>query len=101
MMQGQALEHTLAPHSVSWVPVMHADARLGAMASMLPGQSAQSARDALRLWHGALKWVALWLLLSVLTLLHTAGLVQAMSNVSVAKVGSAVPGHQNKSGACS
>ena len=79
---------------------MHADARLGAMASMLPGQSAQSARDALRLWHGALKWVALWLLLSGLTLLHTAGLVQAMSNVSVAKVGSAISGHRNRSDTC-
>lgn len=40
----------------------------------------------MRLWHGALKWVALWLVLSVLTLLHAAGLVHAMSNVSVAKV---------------
>jgi hypothetical protein len=40
----------------------------------------------LRLWHGALKWVALWALLSILTLLHAAGLVHAMANVSLAKV---------------
>ena len=40
----------------------------------------------LRLWHGALKWVALWALLSVLTLMHAAGLVHAMADVSVAKV---------------
>ena len=39
-----------------------------------------------KLWHGALKWVALWLTLSVLTLLHAFGLVHSMANVSLAKV---------------
>ena len=39
-----------------------------------------------RLWHGSLKWVALWLTLSILTLLHAFGLVHSMANVSLAKV---------------
>ena len=39
-----------------------------------------------KLWHGALKWVALWLTLSMLTLLHAFGLVHSMANVSLAKV---------------
>ena len=50
----------------------------------------------MRVWHGALKWVALWLTLSVLTLLHAFGLVHAMANVSLAKVHPALPPSADK-----
>lgn len=41
----------------------------------------------MRLWKGATKWVALWLLLSVLTLLHAGALIAALYDVPIAKVG--------------
>lgn len=40
----------------------------------------------MRLWRGATKWVALWLLLSVLTLLHSFALIEALYDVPIAKV---------------
>lgn len=40
----------------------------------------------LRLWKGATKWVALWLLLSILTLLHAGALITAFYEVAIAKV---------------
>ncbi len=40
----------------------------------------------LQLWKGATKWVALWLLLSVLTLLHAGALITAFYEVAIAKV---------------
>ena len=43
-----------------------------------------------RMWHSALKWIALWLTLSILTLLHAFGLVHSMANVSLAKVNRAM-----------
>jgi hypothetical protein len=40
----------------------------------------------MRLWRGASKWVALWLMLSVLTLLHAGALIAALYDVPIAKV---------------
>ncbi len=40
----------------------------------------------LRLWKGATRWVALWLVLSVLTLLHAGALITAFYEVAIAKV---------------
>ena len=40
----------------------------------------------MRLWRGASKWVALWLLLSVLTLLQAGALIAALYDVPIAKV---------------
>lgn len=39
----------------------------------------------MRVWKGTSKWVVLWLLLSVLTLLHSAALIAAMYDVPAAK----------------
>lgn len=40
----------------------------------------------MRVWKGTSKWVVLWLLLSGLTLLHSAALIIAMYDVPAAKV---------------
>ncbi len=40
----------------------------------------------MRVWKGTSRWVVLWLLLSILTLLHSAALILAMYDVAAAKV---------------
>ncbi|EIE19559.1 hypothetical protein COCSUDRAFT_58307 [Coccomyxa subellipsoidea C-169] len=82
--------------AVQWLPYVHPSGQViavpaGAMSSATSAAAAadprtERARDAMRLWKGATTWVALWLLLSVLTLLHAGALIAALYDVPIAKV---------------
>ncbi|BDA46594.1 hypothetical protein COCOBI_09-0460 [Coccomyxa sp. Obi] len=89
------LSPAAATAAVQWLPVVHPGgqvlalpalpvAHAGSAAAIADAQS-ERARDALRLWKGATKWLALWLLLSVLTLLHAGALITAFYEVAIAK----------------
>ncbi|CAL8471195.1 g10737 [Coccomyxa elongata] len=94
--QQASLPPIAAVPAVQWLPVVHPGGQVLALpalpaahagpAAAVADAQAERARDTLRLWKGATKWVALWLLLSVLTLLHAGALITAFYEVAIAKV---------------